>query len=141
MQTLKEVIEQYKDIIPYLFFGVCTTLVNTITYWVCAHMFALNTMVSTAIAWFLAVIFAYITNRNLVFHSEAKTFNRVASEVISFFGCRIATGAVDWICMLIFVQIMSWNDVFVKLSANVLVIILNYIASKLLIFKKSTFEI
>ncbi|WP_255342823.1 GtrA family protein [Oribacterium sp. FC2011] len=129
---------QYKDVIPYLFFGVCTTLVNTATYWVCAHVFILNTMVSTTIAWILAVLFAYFTNRKWVFHSESKTLKMVLREVISFFGCRIATGAVDWICMFIFVQVFALKDVLVKLSTNILVIILNYIASRLIIFKKSS---
>lgn len=58
---------KYKDIVLYLFFGVCTTLVNVIAYWICAHPLDINTMTSTIIAWVLAVLFAYITNRNWVF--------------------------------------------------------------------------
>ena len=134
--NLKKIIQKYKDVIPYLFFGVCTTLVNVVVYWVCAHPFNFNIMVSTIIAWVLAVLFAYITNRKWVFHSEAKTRKEVIKEIVSFFGCRLATGVVDWACMFIFVKILGWNDVVIKFAANVLVIILNYIASKLLIFRK-----
>ena len=134
--NLKKIIQKYKDVIPYLFFGVCTTLVNVVVYWVCAHPFNFNIMVSTIIAWVLAVLFAFITNRKWVFHSEAKTRKEIIKEIVSFFGCRLATGVVDWACMFIFVKILGWNDVVIKFAANILVIILNYIASKLLIFRK-----
>ena len=128
---------KHKDVIPYLFFGVCTTLVNVIVYWLCAHPLKLGTMPSTIAAWFLAVLFAYITNRKWVFHSTAITTPEITRELISFFGCRIATGIVDWLCMLIFVEVLGWNDVVIKFFANVLVIVLNYIASKLIIFKRN----
>lgn len=133
---LKKIIENYKDVIPYMFFGVCTTLVNVVAYWVCAHMFDMKTMASTIIAWALAVLFAYLTNRKWVFRSEAKTIVEIAKEIVAFFGCRLATGMVDWACMFFFVELLSWNDVIIKFAANVLVIILNYFASKLLIFRK-----
>ena len=126
---------KYKDVIPYLFFGVCTTLVNVIVYWLCAHPLNLGTMPSTIAAWFLAVVFAYITNRKWVFHSTAVTAPEITRELISFFGCRITTGIVDWLCMLVFVEVLGWNDVVIKFFANVLVIVLNYIFSKCVIFK------
>lgn len=134
--NFKELFNKYKDVIPYLFFGVCTTVVNVATYWVCAHWLGCGTMVSTIIAWVLAVLFAYITNRKWVFHSEAHGRTEIMKEICSFFGCRLATGVVDWGCMFIFVDLLSWNDVVIKFAANILVIILNYIASKLIIFKK-----
>ena len=133
---MKDLFEKYKDVIPYLFFGVCTTLVNVISYWICAHPLSMNVMASTVIAWVLAVFFAFITNRKWVFHSEAITGKEIARELVSFFGCRLATGVIDWLCMLVFVDLLTWNDVFVKFTANVLVIILNYVASKLVIFRK-----
>ena len=134
---MKDLYEKYKDVIPYLFFGVCTTLVNVIAYWLCAHPLNLGTMRSTIIAWILAVLFAYITNRKWVFHSEAHSSKEIIKEMISFFGCRLATGVVDWGCMYFFVEVLHWNDLIVKLAANLLMIVLNYVASKLVIFKKS----
>lgn len=126
---------KYKDVIFYLFFGVCTTAVNVITYWVAAHPLHLGTMPSTAIAWVLAVSFAYVTNRKWVFHSNALEIKEIVTEVGTFFACRIATGGVDWACMFVFVDIMGLNDVVIKFSANVVVIVLNYAASKLVIFR------
>ena len=67
---------------------------------------------------------------------KAITGKEIARELVSFFGCRLATGVIDWLCMLVFVDLLTWNDVFVKFTANVLVIILNYVASKLVIFRK-----
>ena len=105
------------------------------TYFVAAHILYLSIMLSTVVAWILAVMFAYITNRIWVFHSEAMTRKDILKEMSSFFSCRLATGIVDWGCMLLFVDFMYMNDVVIKMFANIVVIILNYIASKLLIFK------
>ena len=131
----KDLYSKYKDVIPYAIFGVLTTIVNIVTYYVAAHFLKMPIMISTMLAWFLAVLFAYITNRKWVFHSSADTPGRILAEIIAFFSCRIATGIVDWLCMWIFVDLLDFNDVIIKAMANVLVIILNYIASKLLIFK------
>lgn len=134
--NFRQLWDKYKDLIPYAFFGVCTTLVNVISYWFFAHVLRQGVMLSTIIAWILAVLFAYVTNRRWVFHSEAKTSKEILKEIISFFGCRLATGILDWACMFIFVKRLEWNDVVIKIVANILVIIINYIASKFVIFKK-----
>lgn len=128
--------KKYADVIPYLFFGVCTTIVNVIVYWIGAHLLSLNTLVSTITAWVCAVLFAYVTNRKWVFHSEVFTGREIAKEVISFFSCRLVTGIIDWVCMFIFVELLGANDVIIKFAANVLVIVLNYIASRLVIFRR-----
>lgn len=133
---LKKLFEKYKDVIPYAFFGVCTTLVNIVVYWIAAHPMGLSVMPSTVIAWVVAVAFAYVTNRKWVFHSQAQGIKDISKEVISFFACRIATGFIDILCMYIFVDVLALNDVIIKTFANVLVIILNYVASKLVIFRK-----
>lgn len=132
---IKDLYKKYSDVIPYLFFGVCTTGVNVFSYWFFAHVLALSVMTSTVIAWILAVTFAYLTNRKWVFHSTAHTKTEIIKEIVSFFLCRLATGVVDWVCMYAFVEILSLNDVIIKFLANVLVIVLNYLASKLIIFK------
>ena len=132
---LMQLIKKYKDILLYGIFGVLTTVVNIATYWVAAHPLGLSVMVSTIIAWIAAVLFAYVTNRKWVFHSQAQGTKEIVQELVSFFACRLATGVVDWACMFIFVDLLHFNDVIIKAAANVLVIILNYVASKLVIFK------
>ena len=136
MNRVRALLCKYRDIIPYLFFGVCTTMVNVVVYWCCAHPLKMSIMLSTVIAWILAVFFAYITNRKWVFKSEANTREKIAREMISFFGCRITTGIADWLCMFVFVELLEINDVVIKAVANILVIILNYVASKLFVFRK-----
>lgn len=133
--SVKELYEKYKDVILYLFFGVCTTVVNIGAYWVAAHPLNLGTMPSTIIAWVLAVAFAYITNRKWVFCSKAAGGKEILAEMGSFFACRLATGGVDWVCMLVFVDFIGLNDVMVKFAANIIVVVLNYVASKLVIFR------
>ena len=125
---------QYQNIIPYAVFGVLTTLVNIVVYWFTSHLLALSVMLSTVLAWGIAVLFAYVTNRKWVFHSQAKTSNEILREILSFFTCRIATGIVDLGCMFIFANLLRLDDIITKVGVNFLVIVLNYIASKFFIF-------
>ena len=134
--NIKALYQKYKDIIPYGIFGVLTTLVNVVVYWIAAHPLRLGTMPSTVLAWILAVLFAYVTNRKWVFHSTAATAVEIRKEILSFFICRLATGVLDWVCMFIFVDLLGFYDVAIKVLANILVIILNYVASRLVIFKR-----
>ena len=107
---IKELLLKYKSIIMYLFFGVCTTLVNIISYYIFSHVLKTGVMFSTVIAWVLAVLFAYITNRKWVFESSARTKKEILNEIISFFSCRLATGVVDWLCMFIFVEKLHFGQ-------------------------------
>lgn len=125
---------KYKNIILYLFFGVCTTLVNILVYSVCAHQLLLSTMTSTCIAWILAVLFAYVTNRKWVFESQAYTLSAILKELWAFFACRLATGVFDFVIMYVGVDLLHFNDIILKAAANVMVIVLNYLASKFIIF-------
>lgn len=130
------IIQKYKSIIAYLFFGVCTTAVNLIVYFLCARWINLSTGFSTVVAWLLAVIFAFLTNKVWVFESKSWERKLLIKELGSFFICRAASGVADLIIMLITVDILDWNELMMKLFSNTLVIILNYVASKLFVFKK-----
>lgn len=133
---IKTIYKKYKRIIHYLFFGVCTTLVNVIVYYVLSHCFGVSIIPGTISAWFAAVLFAYLTNRKWVFDSSAQKTGEIIREVFSFFSCRLFTGLVDIACMWIFVDWIGFDDVIIKLADNLIVIILNYIASKVFVFRK-----
>ena len=133
---IREYWDKYKDVIFYLVFGVLTTVVNIVTYWVCVHILGTSVMVGTILAWVLAVFFAYINNRSLVFHSSASGTDEIMKEITSFFACRIGTGVVDWVIMLVFVTRLHFNDMIIKMLANIIIIVLHYILSKFVIFKK-----
>lgn len=137
MKKIKDLWNQYKELILYLFFGGCTTLVNIVVYFVFSRL-QFGTELSTIFAWFSSVLFAYITNRIFVFQSRANGISAILKEALSFFSCRLATGVLDLAIMVFFVDYWHFNDLFIKVLSNIIVIILNYIASKLWIFKKKT---
>lgn len=134
IKKIEKLIRQYRETLSYLFFGVCTTLVNIITYFVCSKT-GMDTATATVIAWVLSVLFAYLTNRYFVFENRADHAFGILREAISFFSCRLATGVLDLVIMLIFVDILHQNDLLIKILSNILVIILNYAASKIFIFR------
>lgn len=130
------ILKKYQQPILYLFFGICTTIVNIITYYLSAHILSLSVILSTCLAWLVSVIFAYITNKWWVFESKSLRLKAVIQEFLSFTGCRLFTGACDLLIMLIFVDSLGMDDLFVKIASNVLVVVLNYIFSKMITFKR-----
>ena len=137
---MKKLWKKYKEIVLYLIFGGGTTLVNIVVYYACAHLLQQNTVISTGIAWLLSVLFAYVTNKIWVFESKTHTMSEVLREVISFFSCRLLTGLLDIAIMFVCVDVLKWNDLIVKILSNVIVIVLNYVASKLIIFARKDKE-
>lgn len=125
----------YKQVILYIFFGVCTTAINTVCYWFLNDVLSLSNISSTVLAWFAAVIFAFITNKLFVFESKRTNTQERINEIASFFGCRLLTGILDVVIMAVVVDMLQWNGLLWKLISNIIVTIINYIASKFLIFK------
>ena len=135
MDKILELCKKYKSVILYLVFGVLTTIVNIVAYFLLDFNRLFNTVINTSIAWVVAVIFAYVTNKKWVFESKVEGFKDNFKEMMSFFGCRIATGLMDVGIMFVFVDILRYDDMIIKIASNVLVVILNYVGSKLLVFR------
>ena len=133
---LPELVRAHLDLVLYGVFGVLTTLVNIVSYWAFAHVLGLGTLVSSVLAWIASVAFAYLTNRRWVFQSEARGAAAIAKEAASFFAARLATGALDWAGMWLLVDVARLPDMPVKLALNVAVIVLNFVLSKLVVFRK-----
>lgn len=131
-----ELFLKYKEMVLYLVFGGLTTLVNIVTYALFAYVFNMGTVASTALAWIVSVIFAYITNKIFVFESKTDSLAMAVTECVSFFGCRLATGVMDVAIMYLSVDLLHFNDIVMKIVSNVFVVILNYIFSKLFIFRR-----
>lgn len=129
-------IEKYWDIVSYLFFGVCTTIVNYLIYIPCYNFFGMSATVSNMIAWVVAVAFAYLTNKPFVFRSYDWSAETVVPELTKFVGCRIGSGATETLILFLTVDLIGWNGNVWKLLTQVMVVILNYIGSKLLVFRK-----
>ena len=129
-----KLVEKHWDIISYLFFGVCTTIVNYIIYLPCYNLLGISATISNMIAWVVAVAFAYLTNKPFVFKSHDWSKETVIPELTKFVGCRIGSGAAETLILLLAVDILGWNGNIWKLVTQVMVVILNYIGSKLLVF-------
>ena len=135
IKTLIKICTQSKELVLYLFFGVCTTAINTVCYLFLNDVLSLSNITSTVLAWFAAVIFAFNTNKLFVFGSKRTNTQERINEIASFFGCRLLTGILDVVIMAVAVDMLQWNGLLWKLISNIIVTIINYIASKFLIFK------
>ncbi len=138
---IKKLFQKYREIIMYLIFGVSTTLVNWIVYTLLVSIAKTDVTLANGIAWFAAVIFAYITNKLYVFESKSWKVSVLLHEIISFFGARIASGVFEIFLPALLMKIGLDQAIFgiegfaAKLVVSVLVIVLNYIFSKLFVFK------
>lgn len=128
--------KKYKDIFFYLAFGVLTTIINIVSYHLCYVIWGLPNIPSNIIAWALAVIVAYITNKSWVFDSRSYSLEVLIPEFWKFISCRLATGIIDLAIMWIGVDLLYCPATLLKFGSNVLVVILNYFFSKLVVFKK-----
>ena len=133
---MKNLLAKYRDVIVYLVFGVLTTAVNYIVYLPCYNILGLSGSASNAIAWVGAVAFAYLTNKPFVFRSHDWSAKTVIPELTKFVGCRIGSGVLETAIIFLTVDWLGWNGNVMKLLTSVLVVVLNYIGSKLLVFKK-----
>lgn len=135
-EKLKALFSQYYDLITYLVFGVLTTVVNYLVYLPCYNLLALSASVSNMIAWVAAVAFAFLTNKPFVFRSHDWSREVVVPELVKFVGCRVGSGLLETGILLLAVDLLHWDGNIWKLVTSVLVVIINYVGSKLLVFKK-----
>ncbi len=137
MNKIIELFKKYKEVIMYLIFGGLTTVVSLGTYYGIRFIIpSLHYQAANAISWVFAVAFAYITNRLFVFDDKSHTSTGIIREIISFVGGRIFSLLAEMAVMYIFVDLLTLNDKIMKIVAQVIVVILNYIISKLFVFKK-----
>lgn len=136
LEKIRGLIEKYWDVLAYLIFGVLTTVVNYVVYLPLYNGAGLSATVSNAIAWVVAVAFAFLTNKPFVFKSHDWSAKTVFPELGKFLGCRIGSGLMETGIIFVAVDLLHWDGNIMKLVTSVLVIILNYVGSKLLVFKK-----
>ena len=145
MKRLWELFLKYREMIAYLFFGAVTMAINIAVYGIMTYL-GCSTGVANAMAWLLSMLAAYFCNRLWVFRSSSKGSEAV-KEFTSFVACRLGTGIMDEVLMILGVDFfgpmfvepahMGLWGLIMKVFVNILVIILNYVFSKLLIFKKN----
>ena len=133
IKTLKGLYLNYKEIVNYLVFGVLATVVNFVSYYIFARIFKIDEVLSSGLSWFTSVLFAYITNKLFVFETKKD----LIKECISFFLARVASGILcDVGTFALMIRVFNINDIIAKIVTQVMVVIVNYIFSKFIIFKK-----
>ena len=123
-----------KDVLLYLFFGGLTFIISIVTYAFFDITLSMNELVANVLSWILAVSFAYVTNKIWVFNAPTHSVGEFMKQLLSFFGGRVATLVIEELILLVFVTLLAFPSVPVKVVAQVIVIVLNYIISKLWVF-------
>ncbi len=137
VDKIKELYLKYKEIVNYLIFGGLSTIVNFASYYLFAKVLSIDEVVSSGLSWFCAVLFAYVTNKIFVFESKTETKKQMLKELVSFFTARVVSGILcDVGTFALMVRVLHINDIIAKLITQVMVVIVNYIFSKFIIFKK-----
>lgn len=126
-----------KEMFNYLLFGILTTLVNIVTFAVFNKWLGMDYKLATTIAWVFSVIFAFITNKLFVFQSKCLNVLSVLREFTSFIFFRGLSYLLDIGMMIVLIELLKADSLIAKITANVLVVIFNYFASKYVIFKTS----
>jgi len=136
MEKIKELFIKYKEQILYLFFGGVTTVVSLAVVWLFEKAWGIVGIRSRIPADIAAIIVAYITNKIWVFESKCDTVKELIKEIVSFFAARAFTLVMSAVIVWIFVDNLGWDNMLINMAATVITIILNYVFSKLFIFKK-----
>lgn len=137
MSKISEIYIKYKEFILYIVFGILTTVVSISSYYICSEILNIHYLVSNIISWILSVIFAYFTNRVWVFESKSKNLSDILKEMFTFVNCRLLSGVIDMATMFVLVEAIHINDMYAKIFTQFIVVILNYVLSKLIVFKES----
>ncbi|KRM93089.1 GtrA family protein [Lentilactobacillus senioris] len=130
--------KQYQEVISYLFWGVVTTVVNIGIFIILKHITGWNYQIDNAIAWFVSVVVAFISNKAFVFKSQSVSLSQTAREFVSFTGGRVATLLIESLILWVGISLLHGNDVIVKIIDNVVVVIINYFWSKWAVFNSKT---
>ena len=133
---IKALCLKYREILLYLIFGGLTTVVSMLSFWLAYNVLGIHELIANVISWICAVTFAYLTNAKWVFESKPANRQERIREIVSFYTGRLATLGVEELLILIFATWLGFNGLLVKLVAQVVVVILNYVISKLFVFKK-----
>ena len=135
---MRRYLKKYRELAVYGICGVLATLVNIVSYYVLAHGMEINYLLANALAWLLAFLFAYYSNSIWVFGYPAFKGNGWKERFVKFLGARAFTGVLDMAFMWLLAGWLEFPDTWCKAGVNVLVILLNYVMSKLYIFKGET---
>ena len=134
---IKALYKKYREPVVYVFFGGLTTLVDFGVYMILTDCFMMNLVAANSLAWGAAVIFAFAVNKAFVFADSRTDISVVLAQFVSFASMRAVSGGLSTFFLWLFAELFGFNDLAVKGIISFAVIVLNYIFSKVFIFKKS----
>lgn len=135
MKKILALLRQHREIVSYVFWGVMTTAVNYVTYTLFTELLRVHYLTSTVIAWIISVLFAYFVNKRFVFRSLDWSWRVALRELWQMVASRLFSLGLEMAIMWGFVDMLRCPHLVVKLAANVVVVIVNYVLSKWIIFK------
>lgn len=135
-QKLMNLLKKHREVVSYLIFGVLTTVVSFAVYALFTKAFLIDAVTSNIISWVVSVTFAYVTNRLYVFENKRSGISGVLIEGASFYGSRLFSGGVETLIIYVFAVRLGWYDLGVKLVATAIVVVMNYVLSKVIVFRK-----
>lgn len=136
--TILALLRKHRELISYLFWGVMTTVVNYATYALLTEVMHIYYLTGNVIAWAVSVLFAYFVNKLLVFQSRDWAWRVALRELWQMVAARLFSLGLEMAIMWFFVDTLRCNHLAVKLAANVVVVVVNYVLSKFIIFKQKT---
>lgn len=139
LRIFKPFYTAHREVLLYLFFGGLTTLVDLVIFFVCTGVH-INELIANVFAWIGAVLFAYFTNRSWVFRAETDDKKEGLWQIVSFFSGRLFSLGCEEAFLAVFITWLGFSEFWVKLAAQIVVVILNYIISKLIVFRKKKTE-
>ena len=137
MNKLVNIYNRYREQVLYLVFGGVTTLISIITYAVFTELADINILIANILSWIISVAVAYATNKSVVFRSDKKGVAQVLTEALSFYAGRLLTLLIEEAILFVFIDLAKLPNMPVKIIAQIIIIVLNYIISKVFIFKKT----
>lgn len=136
LRLLTPFYKKYRELLLYFFFGGCSFIISILSYSIANVTLGINELIANIISWILAVMFAFFTNRIWVFQGKTDSKKEFAIQMVSFLGGRIVTLIIEEAIILIFITLLKLPSIPVKIAAQIVVIFLNYIISKLWVFRK-----
>lgn len=136
METIRALLRKHRELISYVFWGVMTTLVNYVTYFLLKELLHISLVPRNVTAWAVSVLFAYFTNKLFVFRSRDWAWRVALRELWQMAASRLFTLGLETAILWLFVEQLRCSDLIVKLAANVVVVVANYVLSKFLVFRK-----
>ena len=133
---IKKIFTKYKELILYAIFGGGATLINIVSFYILYNKISMYLMPANVLAWLFAFIFAFITNKLWVFESKDWKSKTAVKEILEFLFAGLATLAIDSLFMWLLIDVIHVNGILSKVIVNIIVIAVNYFASKFWIFRK-----